>query len=149
MLFQELSNVNSLWRLEYDSPSSPMAVALFMAVVSLLSAKRVATQFSFGNPVISKHSLDLTLNIINILLGKVSWFADIVIPVQAFQMREIETLGRALAYDCNRGIFELTLFDSSCRNYNTLGSAPKRPFMYARWMDDSLFSPLKSTRENN
>ena len=46
-LSHELSNVNSLWRLEYDSPSSPMAVALFIAVVSLLSAKRVATQFSF------------------------------------------------------------------------------------------------------
>lgn len=43
----ELSIANNLCRLEYDSPSSPMAVALFMAVVSLLSAKRVATQFSF------------------------------------------------------------------------------------------------------
>ena len=58
-----------------------MAVALFIAVVSLLSAKRVATQFPFGNAVISKHSLDLTLNIINILLGKVSWLADIVVTI--------------------------------------------------------------------
>ena len=90
MHFQELSNINSLWRLEYDSPSSPMAVVLFMAVVSLLSASRVVTQFSFGYTVISKHSLDLTLNIINILLGKVSWLTDIAIAIQTFQMREIE-----------------------------------------------------------
>lgn len=45
--YYELSSANSLCRLEYDSLSSPMAIALFMAVVSLLSANNVATQFPF------------------------------------------------------------------------------------------------------
>ena len=86
-------------------------------------------EYTYGNPVISEYPFHLPLNVIDVLLGKVAGLADVVIAVEEFQVCEVVSLGCALADDCNRRIFEFTLFDSSCYDYNTLGSAPKRPFI--------------------
>ncbi len=64
---------------------------------------------------VCQYPLNLSLNVINILVCKVARFANIVVALELFQVGEIESFGSAFANDCDRRVLKLALFDLSCQ----------------------------------
>lgn len=66
-------------------------------------ASHVGIKNTNGYPIIYKDALYLLLNVFQILLREVAWLTDIVVALELFEVREIESFGCTFTDNSYRG----------------------------------------------